>query len=62
MTQDEIVAFVVRRWRDDHAPKAIMMQLICLGAPVMHADVLRIIRVYCDSQSENAALGRCAKA
>jgi hypothetical protein len=62
MTQDEIVAFVVGRWRLEHPAKAIMIQLICLGEPVLLSDVLRIVRVYCDSQSENSALGKRAKA
>lgn len=57
MNNEQIRAFIVRRWRDDHDPTAIMMQLICLGAPVLKSDVLKTIRRYVDESDEAVVLG-----
>lgn len=58
MTDDELATFVIRRWLDDHAPKAIMMQLVCLGRSVSKSDVLAVVRRYIDLQTENKTYTR----
>ncbi len=58
MTPREIGAFIVQRWVADHSATSIMIQLICLGAPVTRADVLAVIRAYIDHSSENLFLRR----
>lgn len=58
MTPREIGALIIERWRDEHSPIAIMMQLICLGVPTSKADVLAVIRAYVDHSSENLSVRR----
>ncbi len=58
MSAQEVAAFIVSRWTADHAPAAIMAQLICLGVPLKKAEILAIIRQYCYSQSENGSYRR----
>ncbi len=57
MTPREIGELIVQRWLAEHSPISIMLQLICLGAPVTRADVLAVIRAYVDHSSENLAPG-----
>lgn len=58
MSAQETAAFIVSRWVADHAPAAIMIQLIMIGPPLKKSEILAIIRQYCDSQSENASYRR----
>jgi hypothetical protein len=53
LTPREAGEFIVQRWRAEHWPSFIMVQLILLGAPVSKADVLAVIRAYVDHNSEN---------
>ena len=48
---------IVQRWRCEHAPDAIMVHLICLGAPLCKRDILAVIRRYVECNSENATYG-----
>lgn len=58
MTAQEAVTFIVTRWLYEHAPAAIMLQLVCLGYPAHKREVLAVIRRYVDVASENTGYGR----
>lgn len=58
MTAQQIATFIIRRWMDDHAPQAIMMQLICLGHPMKKKDILYVIKRFVSECTENNTLKR----
>jgi septum formation topological specificity factor MinE len=53
MTPGEIGTLIIQRWRCETPAAAIMIQLICLGAPLKKKDVLAVIRRYVETNSEN---------
>lgn len=53
MTHKETAAKIINLWRIEHTPEAIMMTLIMLGAPLTRAQILSVIRTYCDVCTEN---------
>ena len=51
-------SFVISRWRLEHNIWFACLQATCLGMPRHRTDFLRLVRDYCDQQSENKTHGR----
>jgi hypothetical protein len=53
MNAQEIAAIIIQRWRLEHTVDAIMVGLIRAGHPITRASILRVIKTYVNSCSEN---------
>lgn len=53
MTEAELRDFVVTRWRYGRDVRFIVVEAVCLGAPLTRKRVQAIIRAYVDETSEN---------
>lgn len=53
ISDEEVYAYIVAKWREENTVDRIMISLICLGKPVTRQAILMAILLYCDSQSEN---------
>lgn len=61
MTKIEAAKYILTSWRDgadSFSARYVMVKLVCLGFPARTADVLRVCRAYCDSETENKTYGR----
>lgn len=64
MSRGEAVKLVMSKWLDPECyfnAHALLMQAICLGFPMRKAEVLEIVRRYCDQQTENRRYARKAQ-
>lgn len=52
------VEHILSRWILGHDYKAMAMQAVCLNMNITREDFLRVVRLYCDYQTENRLLGK----
>jgi hypothetical protein len=58
LSPENAAEFIVRAWISEYTPQAIMIYLVCLGAPVTTEQVFRFIRAYVDLKDETRTLGK----
>jgi hypothetical protein len=58
MTNGDLDAFIVQRWRLEHTPPSIRLQLLMLGHRFDDKRIMAAIRRYVDDASENAKINR----
>lgn len=61
ITPERAAEIIVAGWQSGFTPQAIMIHLVCLGAPVNTEQVMRFIRAYVDLKDETRFLGRPKK-